>query len=138
MTSTAPTIPNGRFTLRNKTTGEHRTFQIRTQKQDAKFAAGKRIIGLLDGPDNTASYRSFGFVNNNGIVVWKKFRGMMKISAFDMFARMLWQIATTGKLVTPKGEYELMVEKRCLRCNRVLTHPESLDLGIGPECAGRI
>lgn len=133
-----PTIPNGRFTLRNKTTGDHRTFQIRTQKKDAKFAPGKRIIGLLMGRDNTADYQSFGFVDNKGITVWTKFRGMMKTSAYEMFARMLWQAATKGSLATVKGDYELMVEKRCLRCNRVLTNPESIESGIGPECAGKI
>ena len=33
--------------------------------------------------------------------------------------------------------YELQLEGRCVVCNRKLTHPESIRLGIGPECGNR-
>jgi hypothetical protein len=36
---------------------------------------------------------------------------------------------------TPKATYTVQLSKRCLRCNRTLTTPESLERGIGPECA---
>jgi hypothetical protein len=137
---TPPRIKNGRFTLRNRQTGEHRTFSIRTQKKDARFAPGKRIISLLTGPDNTADYQSFGFVDDNGIHVWEKLRGGKvwhhKKSKYDWFAIMLWEAVTI-----PRGrfarEYEVMLEGRCVVCNRVLTEPRSIESGIGPVCAGR-
>ena len=31
--------------------------------------------------------------------------------------------------------FEIMHEGRCCRCNRTLTHPDSIKTGIGPECA---
>lgn len=34
--------------------------------------------------------------------------------------------------------YTLLCEARCIRCNRVLTTPESITLGLGPECAQRV
>ena len=37
---------------------------------------------------------------------------------------------------TPEG-YTLLRESRCCVCNRKLTVPESIEAGIGPECAGR-
>lgn len=46
-----------------------------------------------------------------------------------------WAHIQTDRL--PAG-LEIRHEGRCGRCNRALTHPESLDLGIGPECAGKM
>ncbi len=43
---------NGKFTIKSLRTGEHRTFQVRTQPDDAGFAPGKRILYLLIGSDN--------------------------------------------------------------------------------------
>ena len=34
--------------------------------------------------------------------------------------------------------YTLLLEGRCVRCNRKLTHPESIRLGIGPECRTKV
>lgn len=33
--------------------------------------------------------------------------------------------------------YTLLLEGRCIACNRKLTHPESIRLGIGPECRSK-
>lgn len=33
------------------------------------------------------------------------------------------------------GALKAKMEVRCMRCGRVLTHPESIQAGIGPECA---
>jgi hypothetical protein len=46
-----PTVFNGTYTITSPT-GEHRTFRIKTQKDDARFAPGKRTIALLTGSDN--------------------------------------------------------------------------------------
>lgn len=130
-------LHNGIFTLRNKSTGEYRTFRIRTQKEDSNFAPSKRIIGLLTGCDNTNDYKGFGFVEDDQIVVWQRFRGQSKKSHFEMFAVMLW-----GAVNDPTSKwainYELMVEEKCRRCNRTLSTPESIERGIGPECATKI
>ena len=59
---TTPSIftHNGRFTVTSTKTGEHRTFRIRTQPDDAKFAPKERVITLLIGPDNESSYKGTG------------------------------------------------------------------------------
>ena len=41
---------NGTITIHNPKTGDHRTFQIKTQPADAKFAPGRRVVSLLTGP----------------------------------------------------------------------------------------
>lgn len=128
-------IYNGRYTIENSK-GEYRTFQIRTQAQDAGFAPGKRIVGLLSGPDNINDYSNFAFLNENGTLsVWQKKRTPI----FAHYAYLL-EVLLGGKPNTkrlPLTRYKVHEQRRCLRCNAVLTTPESIEAGIGPVCAGR-
>lgn len=135
----ASVIFNGRYTLQSPT-GKHRTFKISTQPADAKFAAGKRVIALLDGPDNESNYLGFGFVNDSGIWVWSKHRGRAgSPSFFEQVAPILWSMAVDPEQ-SPWKRYgwSLLAEGACLRCNRPLTTPESILSGIGPICAEKI
>ncbi len=132
---------NGIFTVTSITTGEHRTFRIKTQAEDAKFAPGSRVVSLLTGPDNSNDYKSFGFVNpgyqdNIKIAVWKKYRGSGwdKRSTFEKYAATLENLSS----LEGQGKIEILVEGLCRICNRKLTEPESLKTGIGPVCAGRV
>ena len=77
---------NGKLTISNPATGGHRTFSIKTQPADSKFAPNERVIALLTGSDNTASYTSFGFIQPNGTVrlfrsksdgIWLKYADMV-------------------------------------------------------------
>jgi hypothetical protein len=134
----ASTVLNGTYTMTSPK-GGHRTFSIKTQPADSKFAPGKRILALLTGPDNEANYTSFAFVTDQGITVWRSKRGKgREHSAYDWYATMLWSLARRGaeSQWNAKG-YELLVEGRCLRCNRKLTDPVSISTGLGPICAGR-
>ena len=128
-----PVIHNGLYTIRNKETGNWRTFRIKTQPADAKFAPGERILGLLTGPDNTSSYKGFAFVNDSGVHLWNRYKNDKNLS---VYAKMVWALLTIPTHpLQPK--YQIDISKRCLICNRPLTTPESLDTGIGPICAGR-
>lgn len=128
---------NGKITIKSPT-GQHRTFCIKTQKDDANFAPGERIISLLDGPDNENDYKQFGFVKEGGlIVVWRKYRGSVgdngyEPSAYERYAKMLMHVEHYERLGA-----QYMFATSCRRCNRTLTTPESIQSGIGPICAGR-
>ena len=124
---------NGRMTLHNPATGQHRTFQIRTQREDAKFAPGKRVVALLTGPDNQTDYQPFAFVDDNGIYVWSSKRNDEKAggSRWSKFADMLMYPAKYQE-----HGVEYLFETRCRKCNRPLTDPISIKLGIGPKCRG--
>ena len=114
----------------------HRTFEISTVENPASALYGKRIIGLLAGSDNESDYRNFGFVTETGIAVWKKNRGNGQKSAYEIFAQLLWALAT-GEGAERYPNYSLLTEGRCIRCNRRLTEPQSIITGIGPVCAQR-
>jgi hypothetical protein len=161
MTATAPTTVNafnGTYTIQNKATGEHRTFAIRTQPADAKFAPNARVVSLMTGPDNESSYTGFGFLDSWTakdvddveertwvVKVWKSKRGQDgKLSPFEHYARILANAINTlagdaetltGDVSYMERQYTVQLAKRCMKCNRKLTTPASIAAGIGPECA---
>lgn len=125
-----PKINNGFFTL-TLPDGSHRTFRIHTQNAEAKFCPGRRMVGMLIGPDNTADYEGCAFVEESGFVPWKRFRGTKQ----EMYLGILWEIVVEGKEV---AGCEVMESKRCLVCNRTLTDDLSISRGIGPTCWERV
>lgn len=120
---------NGTVTVQSPT-GNHRTFEIKTQKQDANFAPGKRILSLLTGPNNESDYRGLGFVIDGKVILWKKNRTPHYWSLVKML------LADNIESYESKG-VKYYFEGRCIRCNRKLTTPESVESGIGPICAAR-
>lgn len=136
MNTVAPMIVyNGTYTVKNRVTGEHRTFRLSTVLDPDSPIKGKRILALLDGPDNTFNYLGFAFVDEEGGVhVWRRYQGNGKPSAFDAYAALFHDLAANDGAVY--GErYEILCARSCVRCNRLLTTPESIEAGIGPICA---
>lgn len=122
-----PEIPNGIFTIKSPS-GDHRTFRIHTWKQKEGETKITRSIGLLVGEHNTNDYNDFAFVSGSKIIVWKKFRG----TQLEMFASLVYDMLF-GSHYKNMG-MELLITKNCMRCNRALTTPQSIEDGIGPEC----
>lgn len=126
---------NGRYTIESKQTGEHRTFWVRTQEKDAKFAPGRRVVMLLTGSqnDNPDDYTAFAFAEQDGIRVFpsKQAHG----PRWAQFADLLWTLALDGAF-SPWAEkgFRILMEGACCRCNRPLTTPDSIKAGIGPIC----
>lgn len=116
---------NGKLTVTNPATGQHRTFRIKTaMKGDLK---GLRVLQLLVGSDNQIDYRGFAFVQPSGKVsLWKKFQGTDFAKLAMIVERSEWYAEHRGL------EYQYSV--RCRRCNRELTDPQSIEAGIGPYC----
>jgi hypothetical protein len=134
MPTAAGVLPNGFHTLLFPD-GSHRTFRVHTKKNSAKFAPGKRIVSLLIGPDRSSDFEGFAFLEADGIKLWNRFRKAGGGEGqHERFARLLWALSD-GEVI---DGYELLTSKRCLICNRELTSPESLALGIGPLCAERM
>ena len=129
MTQTATaTIHDGYYTV--IVPFGHRTFRIRTQDQDAAFAAGKQIISFLSGSDNTSDYTSFAFIIDGQLLPWKRFRDGHEVILGG--AKLLLHSAKEAGLLYAQQS------GNCYICNRMLTTPESVAAGIGPTCASRM
>jgi hypothetical protein len=138
-------LTNGYFTITNQE-GEHRTFRIRTQKPEARFAAGKRVVALLAGPDNTSDYQGFAFVadDEDNVRVWLSKRGQGTRSAYDWYAYLLKKacealvgsegVEASADFVVGGRNYCVQTARACQMCNRLLTDPQSVSRGYGPEC----
>lgn len=121
---------NGKVTIENPETGNHRTFSISTVQNKQSGLYGKRIVALLTGPNNEDDYTGFGFVTPQGdIKIWRKKSGN---KIWHTYRDML---LNSSKWIEKGVRYH--VEGRCRVCNRTLTVPESIESGIGPVCAKR-
>ena len=118
---------NGKITVLNPATGVHRTFEIVTKKKTARFAPGKRVLSLLTGPNNEDDFTGFAFINDDGTVyVWKRYIG----TQYERYARLIQNLAAE----TERWNLEVRWAAKCRCCNKELTDPVSLEIGMGPIC----
>ena len=127
-----PVIPNATFTVSNLLKKTHRTIKVKTVRKGK--LKGKRLIELLTGSDNVSSYTGFGFVNDNGTInIWRRHAGSRT---------MVWLAQYVANQFSKDKKdldgVEMVVSKNCMRCNRKLTTPESIEAGYGPECITKV
>tara|TARA_R110000851_G_scaffold120002_1_gene248058 strand:- start:2588 stop:3067 length:480 start_codon:yes stop_codon:yes gene_type:complete len=144
---------NGTYTVSHPEAG-HFTVKLYTARKGA--LEGRRILALLQGPDNTRDWKGVGFWSDDGtrVDVWKRFSSASRTLQIDGFnygdhwsatekkcaiwSDLIVRGATEFKHGHWYGEgYRLQLEGRCVVCNAVLTQPESIRLGIGPTCRGK-
>jgi hypothetical protein len=137
----AVSVYNGEYTIVNPN-GEHRTFKIHTARKGG--LAGKRIVSLMTGSDNESSYTGFAFLNNSSVKVWRKKQDKLT-NCYATLLECIFATLENSDLEQVESAfdcfgrtYKVMLSKRCYRCNRKLTNPESIRLGVGPECATKI
>jgi hypothetical protein len=152
-----PNVHNGTFTVSHQERG-HFTLKLHTAKTGA--LAGKRILSLLVGPDNVNNYKGVAFWNDEKqtVHVWRRHRGpdsRLPINGFTWqqkgWSTVETKLAVWADLVI-RGEgrggdgrkgywggegYAVALAGHCVICNRKLTDPESIRLGIGPVCGNR-
>jgi uncharacterized protein DUF6011 len=121
------------LTFKSTATGTRFTFKIRRANGDDP----KRpwFVKVLTGPSNHDDYAFIGTIFEDG-----RFRHGQKskiartapsVCAFTW----AWEKVRGGSL---PATLEVWHEGRCGRCGRLLTVPESVASGLGPECAGRV
>lgn len=109
--------------------GHHRTFRVRVQESDAKFAPGKAILEYLRGPNNEADYEGFAFIEPTfRLQVWKRYRDAESEAVSSL-------LRDANEFTTHPERAHLAAS--CIRCNATLTTPESIAAGIGPTCASK-
>jgi len=122
-----PKTHNGFFTIKNPVSGKHKSFRVKTQRDNAKFAPGRRVVSIKELSSNGKAYMPFGFINSDGsIFIWGRFDN----KEFKSYSNML----TNPNHFIEKYELEYTVAGMCRRCNKKLTDPASIKSGIGPIC----
>ena len=131
ITTPAQTIHDGFYTIAHGTS--HKTFRLQTQPADAAFAPNKQVIGFLRGSNNEADYTSFAFVIDGRIVPWKRFQ-----SGYEQVLQAAkYLVSGPSESHEKAGRFYAMQSGRCYACNRLLTDPLSIELGIGPTCRNK-
>lgn len=117
---------NARLTLQSEKTGDRFTFRVRKAKD-----ADLHFVSLLTGADNENDFEYLGTIRAGQFSHGRKAR----IGADAPSARAIawaWPHIMAGNIPPALAIFH---EGRCGRCNRALTVPESIESGIGPECA---
>ena len=90
--------------------------------------APPHFVSVLTGPDR---YEYLGTIFGSKIYMHGKRSRVSETAPSELAFAWVWQRLTAGRV--PEN-IEVYHEGRCGRCNRRLTTPESVTLGIGPEC----
>lgn len=125
------TAGNARITLRSKLSGTRFSYRVSA----CEDKPGLFFVSLLVAPDNENGYQPIAHIKENSFRKNSKAQiseGAPAFMAFEFF----WRWLLEKKAI--HTNLEVWHEGRCGRCGRTLTVPESIERGIGPECAGKI
>lgn len=109
--------------------GRHLTVRVSQPRLKAD-RDGRRFVSHLSGSDNESDYTPFATVDEDGAVaVWQRY------ADDERFMEGLRFLAAMDDETAKEGMYRYAMESgNCAVCGRTLTHPTSLETGIGPEC----
>lgn len=134
------------FTLTSKKTGDRRTFRVRAAEDvDGSGKPHGWYVDLLVGPNNTTDYRylCFMWIDRHEELELKQNKESWATDSYRAFGWLtceIDQVKILGLTRKQKHFEEFAVFDHagmCARCGRPLTVPESIELGLGPVCAGR-
>ena len=117
----------------------HYTYRVKLKPAKDNYP-DMYFVGALTGPDNNRDYSYLGILDPNTGKV--RTTGKSKFQADSFTVRLLNRVlarvwANDCGSIEDAG-FNLHHEGKCGRCGRRLTVPESIETGLGPECAGRV
>lgn len=120
---------NALITLESGKTGSHLTYKIQRSKNDNNLY----FIKSLRGSDNTNDYVYIGcyFADTKTFVAEKKYKDK-DVNSWPKSIRAIRYLF--NNLDNVPDTLTVYHNGRCCRCGRILTTPESIKKGIGPEC----
>lgn len=118
------------LTIRNNNSGERRTYKFFKYKNQTN--PHMVYVNGMVGLDNENSYTFLGRFDIRNLQYIHKINSRINEDAVIVkgIKYMLFQLANN----TTHAAIEYWHEGKCCRCGRLLTTPESIDAGIGPEC----
>lgn len=125
-------------TLTSKKTDARYTFKITEPKNGSDT---RRFVSVLTGPDNTSDYTYLGCLEDCDHSPRFRLTQKSRMTGDSGPVRAV-AFFCTRVLDHPEAplpcDLEIRHEGRCGKCGRALTVPESIDRGIGPECAAKM
>lgn len=122
------------FTVARTDTNQHYTYKITEPDTQRDPKNPIYFVSFLSGPDNETDYTYLGLLRMpQGIVVQTVKSGAKATETIFKVAN--WAIKLVLKGDAPPENYKISHCGTCGRCGRTLTHPESLETGLGPVCA---
>ncbi len=123
---------NATITLQSLKTEKHFTFKVKQAEVDlhsTRAPIPTYFVNLLcDGSADDGAFRYLGLVQNGQFRLTRNSKAGIDAPSVKAFAFFM-------KLTDLHKDLVVRHEVRCGRCGRTLTVPESIDRGIGPECA---
>jgi hypothetical protein len=121
----------------------HYTYKV--ERVDGNYMGKETVtyfVKLMTGSDNT-DYLSYSYL---GIMCsttgWVKLTAKSCVKdgafAYKVIQRVLNRLAKNESFMIADAGWTVMHEGKCGRCGRKLTHPTSIETGIGPECATKL
>jgi len=127
------------FTVSNPQ-GERYTFRIDRLAED-KCKPGQEppyFAKFLTGSNNETDYSYLGMLTPQMELRATAKSPANAATAHKPFRVLAWALhVLAGRKPLPEG-YTMLHEGRCGRCGRTLTVPESIESGLGPECATKV
>jgi hypothetical protein len=123
------------LTLQSARTNQHFTYRV---KQAVDRATGEIqplwFVSLLtNGSADEGQFSYIGVIRSDAFALTAKSKAGLDAASVQAFA-FFWNRC---RAEIP-ASLNVMHAGKCGRCGRTLTHPESLETGIGPECAQRL
>lgn len=121
------------FTIKHTVSGHHLTYRMQVCDENPELY----FIKVLTGPDNTSSYTYLGTVREDKYISGLKYNHGAK-SSIGKDAKTATIAYSFFECLNKKAlpsTWEVWHTNRCCRCARLLTTPESVERGLGPECA---
>jgi hypothetical protein len=122
---------NATLTLQSARSGQHYTYKVRAAKdrETGEPTPGRYFVTLLtDGNADEGEFTYLGMVQDGKFFATRASAHMSLKPSFKAFSFFFNQAELHPELV-------VFHTGRCGRCGRTLTVPESIQAGIGPECA---
>lgn len=121
------------FTLTDLESGKHYTYRVNKSKPNKQYPLPIWWVSLGIGyEDSIPAGRIFTDERYVGPNTSKLNSGSPSIKLFTEW----WTWVKSGD-ERPAPCIRFQHEGKCCVCGRPLTNPESIEMGIGPECAGR-
>lgn len=126
---------NATFTVLNPQTEKRFTFKVKQGKKRKPHPDNPHFVSVLTGPDNEHDYEFIGTVFDRRRFQPSRRSAMPQTAPSVAAFAWIWERIAASRDIAPAVLYH---EGHCGRCGRLLTVPESVSSGIGPECHKKV